>query len=164
MFPNEDAGRRHGPVLPDCGTYFFARTLRQERKNGRFCNITTTSLKGVSSMKLHRDQITQNWKCSNASGKDGTWVRNQKTYFGGKGEGRWVNRCCSSSKIRRSSKRKKILITLPTIKVYDHETVKHSVGEYVNGQIHTKFWSMLKAGDQRGVITSPAPLRVRQDR
>ena len=34
--------------------------------------------------------------------------------------------------------------------VYDHETVKHSVGEYVNEQIHVNgmesFWSMLKRG------------------
>lgn len=31
---------------------------------------------------------------------------------------------------------------------FDHKTVKHSVGEYVNGQAHTNgiksFWSMLK--------------------
>ena len=31
---------------------------------------------------------------------------------------------------------------------YDHESVKHSVGEYVNGMAHTQgiesFWSMLK--------------------
>ena len=35
-------------------------------------------------------------------------------------------------------------------KVYEHETVKHSVGEYVNEQAHTNgiesFWSMLKRG------------------
>ena len=34
--------------------------------------------------------------------------------------------------------------------IYDHGTVKHSVGEYVNEQIHTNgmesFWSMLKRG------------------
>ncbi len=33
---------------------------------------------------------------------------------------------------------------------YDHKTVKHSLGEYVDGQIHTNgmesFWSMLKRG------------------
>ncbi len=36
--------------------------------------------------------------------------------------------------------------TLP----FDHETVKHSVGEYVRGKAHTNgvesFWSMLKRG------------------
>ena len=35
-------------------------------------------------------------------------------------------------------------------KVYEHHTVKHSVGEYVNGQAHTNgmesFWAMLKRG------------------
>ena len=34
--------------------------------------------------------------------------------------------------------------------IYDHETVKHSVGEYVNEQIHTNgiesFWALLKRG------------------
>ena len=34
--------------------------------------------------------------------------------------------------------------------VYEHETVKHSVSEYVNGQAHTNgiesFWAMLKRG------------------
>lgn len=33
---------------------------------------------------------------------------------------------------------------------YDHKTVKHSLGEYVDGQMHTNgmesFWSMLKRG------------------
>ena len=34
--------------------------------------------------------------------------------------------------------------------IYDHKTVKHNEGEYVNGRIHTNsiegFWSLLKRG------------------
>ena len=38
----------------------------------------------------------------------------------------------------------------PIAREYDHKTIKHSIGEYVDGQIHTNgmesFWSMLKRG------------------
>ena len=162
--------------------------------------LSTTNLKGVSSMKLHRDLgITQKSAWHMAHRIRETWQENgglfsgpvevDETYMGGKRknmpkskrknmEGRGIvdKAIVAGVKDRETNKISASVVdstdkdTLQGFirdhvkggaKVYtddhtsyhnmqgfDHESVKHSVGEYVKKQAHTNgvesFWSMLK--------------------
>ena len=165
--------------------------------------LVTTSLKGVSSMKLHRDlEVTQKtaWHLAhrlrktleNAEAPFSGPVEADETYIGGKrknmpkamrktltGRGSLGKTAVIGAKDRATNTvaarpvKKTDKATMqgfihehaaPGAKVYtdehgsyegmpfDHEAVKHSVGEYVRGQAHTNgmesFWSMLKRGYQ----------------
>ncbi len=193
----------------DCRSYFsvrtgtpIARTNVPLRKWAIAIYLCLTSLKSVSSMKLHRDigvsqptawfmlhRIRQAWAPENCGPFDGP-VEVDETYFGGKrknmskekrrekfdtGRGPVGKTAVVGMKDRASNKvtarvvEDTDAITLQGFvtdnaatdaKVYtddhgaykgmpfDHETVKHSVGEYVDGMAHTNgiesFWSMLK--------------------
>ena len=165
--------------------------------------LVTTNLKGVSSMKLHRDlEITQKsaWHLAHRLRKAfesgaplfAGPVEADETFVGGKRKnmsktkrkelkGTTTMTVVVGTKDRETNKvaarpveradiphvagfvAKK---TKPGATVYtdqanvykhlgawfDHETVNHSVGEYVRGQAHTNgmesFWSMLKRGHQ----------------
>ena len=165
--------------------------------------LVTTSLKGVSSMKLHRDlEVTQKtaWHLAHRLRKTleqseapfSGPVEADETYIGGKrknmpkakrktltGRGSVDKTAVLGAKDRATgtvaarpvAKTDKATLqgfigehAAPGAKVYtdehgsyegmpfDHEAVKHSVGEYVRGQAHTNgmesFWSMLKRGYQ----------------
>ena len=165
--------------------------------------LVTTSLKGVSSMKLHRDlEVTQKtaWHLAHRLRKTleqseapfSGPVEADETYIGGKrknmpkakrktltGRGSVDKMAVLGAKDRATgtvaarpvAKTDKATLqgfigehAAPGAKVYtdehgsyegmqfDHEAVKHSVGEYVRGQAHTNgmesFWSMLKRGYQ----------------
>jgi len=163
--------------------------------------LLSTNLKGVSSMKLHRDlgvtqktawmlaqKIRQGW--IDGGGKLSGEVEVDETFMGGKERNK---HCSKRLKAGRGAVGKSTIIgakardgkikaeviektDTPTLdgfvatKVesgssvftdehsgyarlsasYEHQTVRHSVGEYVNGQAHTNgiesFWSMLKRG------------------
>ncbi|MCY4515028.1 MAG: IS1595 family transposase [Candidatus Tectomicrobia bacterium] len=164
--------------------------------------LLTTSLKGVSSMKLHRDlKITQKSAWYLAQRIRETWasdgepftgpVEVDETYFGGRrknmsnakrrelvkvgGRGPVGKAAVVGAKDRKTKKVAAKVVertdgptlqgfvrkhAAPDAKVYtdeaaayqgmafDHETVKHSLSEYVNGDVHTNgiesLWSMLK--------------------
>ena len=166
--------------------------------------LVTTSLKGVSSMKLHRDlEITQKsaWHLAHRLRKafeaDGGLfagpVEVDETYIGGKrknmpkarrktleGRGAVGKAAVAGAKDRATNRvnadvvpatdgatlqgfvraRAEAGATVYTddaaayrgMAGFEHEAVKHSVGEYVRGMAHTNgmesFWSMLKRGYQ----------------
>ena len=166
--------------------------------------LVTTSLKGVSSMKLHRDlEITQKsaWHLAHRLRKafeaDGGLfagpVEVDETYIGGKrknmpkakrktleGRGAVGKAAIAGAKDRATNRvnadvvpatdgatlqgfvraRTEAGATVYTddaaayrdMAGFEHEAVKHSVGEYVRGMAHTNgmesFWSMLKRGYQ----------------
>ena len=173
--------------------------------------LLTTNLKGVSSMKLHRDlKVTQKtaWFLAhrirdNFQGQQSTFagpVEIDETFVGGKarnmhahkreqtikGRGTVGKTAVIGAKDRQTNRVAAAVIkstdqlTLqgfvtanvePGAKVYtddhggyvglpNHETVRHSVAEYVNGQAHTNgiesFWSMLKRG-HKGVYHKMSP-------
>ena len=193
----------------DCRSYFSVRTgtvLQSSRLPLRkwvfAIYLYVTNLKGVSSMKLHRDlKVTQKtaWfmlhRLREAWGESGVDqlmagpVEVDETYVGGKrknmskakrkglsGRGPTGKVAVAGVKDRKSKKvvakvvKNTDAVTLQgfvranveggamvytdehrayeNMPGFDHETVKHSVGEYVRDQAHTNgiesFWSMLK--------------------
>ncbi|MYB37918.1 MAG: IS1595 family transposase [Gammaproteobacteria bacterium] len=198
---------------PDCRSYFSVRTgtaiERSKiplRKWAIAIYLEMTSLKGVSSMKLHRDlgisqksawfmlhRIREAWmkEPQSGNGKMGGPVEVDETYMGGRrknmsnakrkalaGTGRGaVGKAAIVGVKDRETKQVRATVvqstdrdTLhgfigdhaePGAKVYtdeaaayrglpgmDHESVKHSVAEYVRGKAHTNgiesFWAILK--------------------
>ena len=174
--------------------------------------LETTNLKGVSSMKLHRDlrvsqktawfmlhRIREAWKQELGDRFEGP-VEIDETFVGGKarnmhaykrkqvikGRGPVGKTAVVGAKDRATNRVTAAVIdnvdqpTLqgfvaenvePGAKVYtddhggyaglpNHETVRHSVAEYVDGMAHTNgiesFWSMLKRG-HKGVYHKMSP-------
>ena len=191
----------------DCRSYFSVKTgtaIASSKiplqKWAIAIYLCLTSLKSVSSMKLHRDigvsqptawfmlhRIREAWKSDNNGGFSGP-VEADETYFGGKvknmsnarrkahtGRGTAGKTAVTGVKDRDSKQVRATVVNRTDVEtlqgfiaqhtdkdatvytddapVYDslpfeHETVKHSVSEYVKGQAHTNgiesFWSMLK--------------------
>ncbi len=174
--------------------------------------LETTNLKGVSSMKIHRDlsvsqktawfmlhRIREAWKQELGDRFEGP-VEIDETFVGGKarnmhaykrkqvikGRGPVGKTAVVGAKDRATNRVSAAVVknvdqpTLqgfvaenvkPGAKVYtddhggyvglpNHETVRHSVAEYVNGMAHTNgiesFWSMLKRG-HKGVYHKMSP-------
>ena len=162
--------------------------------------LMSTSLKGVSSMKLHRDldvtqktawylahRLRESWKTDGA-GMFGGPIEIDETYMGGsrksmpkakrkalKGRGPAGKTAIVGAKDRATNAVSAKVVENTDAKTlhkfvadnaadgatvytddasaykgipFDHESVRHSVGEYVNGMAHTNgiesFWSMLK--------------------
>ncbi len=212
-FDNVQTGAKHKSMpyrcrVRDCGKRFSVRygTVMESSKLDYqvwaiAIYLIVTGIKGVSSMKLHRDlNITQKsaWhlahrlrKCLEADGiKEFVGpVEVDETYIGGKernkhqskrlnaGRGAVGKQTVIGIKDRKTDEIVAEIIeetdrpTLlgfilrkvqPNSKVFtddalayrgmplQHQSVKHSVGEYVNGMAHTNgiesFWSMLKRG------------------
>ena len=160
--------------------------------------LLTTNIKGVSSMRLHRElgitqksawhlahRIRENFEDSEQmrgpvevdecymGGKESNKHASRKLRAGGGTVGKtpvvgakdrasnrvsatalpFIDKKLALEFVRYVAKKKAIVFT-DEAKVYDdlahHETVRHSVGEYVRDQVHTNgiesFWSMLKRG------------------
>ena len=202
-----DGGNKMPYRCSDCREYFSVKTGTAMhnsklplRKWAFAIYLHLTSLKGVSSMKLHRDigvtqktawfmlqRIREAWK-SNELPFAGP-VEIDETYMGGKernkhsgkklnaGRGPVGKTAVVGAKDRKTNKVKAKVIkntdakTLQSFVIeaaadgatvytddakaykgmpFEHESVKHSVGEYVSGMAHTNgiesFWAMLKRG------------------
>lgn len=205
---SETPNRKPQPYrCKDCRSYFsvktgsaMSRSPIPYRKWAVALYICMTSLKGVSSMKLHRDlgvtqktawfmlhRIREAWAQETGNGFSGP-AEGDETYFGGQrknmskakrkgltGRGAKGKTAVAGLKDRASNKvaarvvEKTDAETLQGFLVdylcgdatvytddalaysglpFKHESVKHSVGEYVRGEAHTNgiesFWSMLK--------------------
>lgn len=193
----------------DCRKYFSVRTgtvLQKSRVPLRKWAIAIylelTSLKGISSMKLHRDigvsqptawhmlhRIREGWNRPNGNGDFSGPVEVDEAYMGGKRRNMSNRKRTELAGTGRGSVGKTAVVGMkdratnqvsakvvedttkdtlqgfvherikPEAKVYtdsaspyaslkNHESVRHSVGEYVRGMAHTNgvesFWSMLK--------------------
>ena len=202
-----EAGHNHMPYrCSDCRSYFSVKTATVMRKSHIPLRkwvfaiyLHLTSLKGVSSMKLHRDigvsqpaawfmlqRIREAWSSSDLEQFVGP-VEVDETYLGGKeankhaskklraGRGTVGKTAIVGAKDRKTNKIKAAVVNAIDAKTlqgfviataiagatvysddaaaykgmpFDHESVRHSVGEYVDGMAHTNgiesFWSMLK--------------------
>lgn len=202
--PNENPMPYH---CGDCRKYFSVKTgtVMQSSKIGLqkwviAMYLLSTNLKGVSSMKLHRDlgvtqksawfmaqKIRQGWLGGNDNEKLDGVVEVDETYIGGKSK----NMHAKDRKARKQYSNKHTVVgvlerdgeirvahiqkqeapamvyanvcqddaTLMTDAAvfykhlgadFKHQTVNHSVGEYVRGMAHTNgiesFWATLKRG------------------
>ena len=200
--PNETPMPYH---CGDCRKYFSVKTGTVMEKSKLPLRkwviaiyLMSTNLKGVSSMKLHRDLgVTQKTAWMMAQKIREGWIQDRKlsgtvevdeTFIGGKEKNkhedkrshtrgpsgkavvvgmkdRETNKVIAKPVSERSKEEIHGLIgenVSPGAKVYtddhrsyiglpyDHESINHSVGEYVREQAHTNgiesFWAMLKRG------------------
>ena len=207
----------------DCRGYFSIKTGTAMHKSqiplrkwAIAIYLHLTSLKGVSSMKLHRDigvpqktawfmlqRIRQAWSHDDLHAFAGP-LEVDETYMGGKernkhkgkklkaGRGTVGKSAVVGAKDRKTNKVKAVVVKATDAKTlqgfvfatalagatvytddaaaykgmpFEHESVRHSVGEYVDGMAHTNgiesFWSMLKRA-HKGVYHKISPKHLQR--